>query len=283
MDRNKVYDESPAAGVLFHYTTSSGLQGILDSKKLWMTSIRFLNDSSEFNYFFDKILENFESKKTSLSPDTLARAKYLLDHIKTSNIPTNVFTTSFSSIGDSLSQWRGYAESQGFSIMFDFTELCETLDKNSADYPIKMIKVDYCKGNAENEAERLVNELIESAKETQQIDSAFGMIVEEICYYSCKFKDENFSSEDEWRLVSIGGFLHKSNPVRLRDRNGELTPYIEISLTKDEISTIKEIKVGPGRNKEIKNLQKDALQLFKSSNKSYNFEVTTSDIPFRSF
>ena len=35
---------------LWHYTTSGGLMGILESQRLWATDYRHLNDSSELNH-----------------------------------------------------------------------------------------------------------------------------------------------------------------------------------------------------------------------------------------
>jgi len=34
--------------IIYHYTRREGLQGIFNSRALWATSIRYLNDASEF-------------------------------------------------------------------------------------------------------------------------------------------------------------------------------------------------------------------------------------------
>ena len=36
--------------ILYHYTTASGLVGILQSNRLWATSAIFMNDVNELNY-----------------------------------------------------------------------------------------------------------------------------------------------------------------------------------------------------------------------------------------
>ena len=43
---------------LYHYTSQKGILGILQTNKLWMTNILYLNDSSEFTYTLDKEREN---------------------------------------------------------------------------------------------------------------------------------------------------------------------------------------------------------------------------------
>jgi len=48
---------------LYHYTSQKGLLGILQSKKLWMTNILYLNDSSEFLYTVDLVKTELENYK----------------------------------------------------------------------------------------------------------------------------------------------------------------------------------------------------------------------------
>src|ERR1700745_2358870 len=40
---------------LYHYTTQAGLLGILTSKSIWASEIRFLNDATEFRTAFDAV------------------------------------------------------------------------------------------------------------------------------------------------------------------------------------------------------------------------------------
>jgi hypothetical protein len=43
-------DELSIPQRLYHYTSQSGLLGILSAKTLWATRIQYLNDSTEFAY-----------------------------------------------------------------------------------------------------------------------------------------------------------------------------------------------------------------------------------------
>jgi hypothetical protein len=46
---------------LYHYTNWDGLSGILKTKSLWATHYRFVNDSSEFTLFRDKLFSLLET------------------------------------------------------------------------------------------------------------------------------------------------------------------------------------------------------------------------------
>ena len=54
--------------VLYHYTTSEGLLGILRDDKLWATDIFHLNDSSEFEYGRTQILFELSKKIGDRNP-----------------------------------------------------------------------------------------------------------------------------------------------------------------------------------------------------------------------
>src|ERR1035437_8040735 len=51
---------------LYHYTSQKGLFGILQTNKLWMTNILYLNDSSEFTHTLDLVKSELENRKVTL-------------------------------------------------------------------------------------------------------------------------------------------------------------------------------------------------------------------------
>jgi len=131
-----------ADDLLYHYTSESGLRGIIESDRIWATDIRFLNDYTEFQRAFeDKYLNSLiEALRAALRKDidsTAARVMdgmlavrnraSILDLIKDSTKRNDTVVCSFTSSlhdgfdpGDRLSQWRGYSHScQGFSMGFD--------------------------------------------------------------------------------------------------------------------------------------------------------------------
>ena len=50
-------DPSRLPAALYHYTTSAGLLGIIESNGIYLTDARFLNDSSEITYGRSLFLE----------------------------------------------------------------------------------------------------------------------------------------------------------------------------------------------------------------------------------
>src|SRR5215218_3597375 len=96
--------------VLFHYTTLVGGYGILRSDALWMTKIRYLNDTSELEIgiaTFKLLLEELLRGPGSADEHRLIEAVLAgLGSVAASNI----CVTSFCEHGDLLSQWRWYGE-----------------------------------------------------------------------------------------------------------------------------------------------------------------------------
>lgn len=124
---------------LYHYTTMSGLKGIVESGSIHATNIRFLNDSQEFDFGLDylkkAILSNEIDSLVEIIP--LTEDMSLLDHLILLRInyilscfrddpsrSSEYFVTSFSRKPDVLSQWRAYGkEKVGYSIKFDSASL----------------------------------------------------------------------------------------------------------------------------------------------------------------
>ena len=106
--------------ILHHYTSGNGLLGIFDSGQIWATSIHSLNDWREFSHAVG-IAKTAIGKAIADSGD--ANAKSLFDPVveKLDSVSRiAIYVTCFSTVEDSLSQWRGYCpRAFGYSIGFD--------------------------------------------------------------------------------------------------------------------------------------------------------------------
>lgn len=151
--------------VLYHYTNLGGLTGILQSRQLWATDIRYLNDANELSYGVAEMAEvvaRVAAEMPDLTGDDLRRFGTLdelgeeeLDHsdpeapgpahravnaaavslaaLVDESLPqppvewkwANGYVTCFTSKADSLGQWRGYAGGDGFAIGFKRESLGE--------------------------------------------------------------------------------------------------------------------------------------------------------------
>jgi hypothetical protein len=112
------------AGLLFHYTTSSGLIGILQSGCLWATDVRFLNDTSEGQHgreVIEEALANAQFGDDAALTVLREDARAFFDPTRRSEMSSVV--VCFSEQGDQLSQWRAYGAGGGFAIGFDWASL----------------------------------------------------------------------------------------------------------------------------------------------------------------
>ncbi len=135
-------DSASAIGLLYHYTSEMGLQGIIESDRIWATHVRFLNDYTEFRQAFNVVYVEAltEAFREGLPADIDSTARLVIEGlvskrnhagilkmIEDSGWAIDAFVCSFTTLpqpgpdpGDRLSQWRGYSNSaQGFSLGFD--------------------------------------------------------------------------------------------------------------------------------------------------------------------
>src|SRR5215207_4115315 len=115
---------------LFHYTSATGLFGVLESGNIWATKIQYLNDNSELQLAFDYIRAEIRRQRKGVGK---TRDKDFTDMLFTldTTANTNVGVASFTEMGDQLSQWRGYCEiGKGYSIGFNGAKLDKVATKN---------------------------------------------------------------------------------------------------------------------------------------------------------
>jgi hypothetical protein len=232
---------------LWHYTTFTGFQGIFNSKKIWATEYRFLNDQEEFNHA--KLLAQelvaeepeftgvcFPARETIRSAVDIAFNTGPLHEER-----LRIMVASFSEKGDQLSQWRGYAgDSTGVSIGLDLrglrppAEIGTTVTFAPCVYKEKdkrtLLKAVFAQSR--NGLQEWWDSVVDAAL-TQPLGSAesgltFGQKVvaehskefrevHERCHTVLLFdlmriapllKNESFDEEKEWRLVLPSESIH---------------------------------------------------------------------------
>ena len=118
--------------LIFHYTSISGLIGIISSHQLWASDCRYLNDGTELSYANEIFFSELE--KLNLAPIEGRDGGYVipsgaLDYFR-------MFITCFCEKGDLLSQWRGYGIDQGYSLGFNRNKLM-TIEEVDNVVPVK--------------------------------------------------------------------------------------------------------------------------------------------------
>lgn len=103
--------EKPS-GSLYHYTDAAGLLGIVESRSLWATDYRHLNDRKEYR-IGAKLLKDELGKHRLAEKHRRAFERLVAETQKT------CYVLSFSEMGDQLSQWRAHCPSgNGYALGF---------------------------------------------------------------------------------------------------------------------------------------------------------------------
>lgn len=116
-------------GLLFHYTSTEGLIGILRSGHIFATHIRYLNDSQEM---FDALDHADDFISQLIDDESTPRMKAFLEsavrsfgravgaYVVSFTDDTDALTGTEQIAGDRLNQWRAYSTpGRGFSLGFD--------------------------------------------------------------------------------------------------------------------------------------------------------------------
>lgn len=234
----------------YHYTSATGLKGIIESKSIWATDHRFLNDPSEFTHGWAIVFSALESRKTEL--DKLSDVSWtiiesFIQHSERQRV--FAFVGSLTSEGDLLSQWRGYGGGKGFAVGFNEDWLLQ----NAAAQRFHIHPVVYApeeKQRAANDAVTLLLSLLSESEPANHFD-----VMRKWWMHALKvalvLKDENFREEREHRLMWIE--LNWPRDLKTRDAASGIIPYLSCKLDQTLVNItlhpdnfgIEEIIVGP--------------------------------------
>jgi hypothetical protein len=99
--------------ILYHYTSGPGLIGILESRSIWATNIRFLNDSTEYRFALSLVGRLIQERPNGI-PSGFDRAlNTVLEERLKIDEQAEVYVSSFTENADQLSQWRAYCPPTG--------------------------------------------------------------------------------------------------------------------------------------------------------------------------
>lgn len=255
LDQNK-----PAAPkTLFHYTSASAVEGILESGIFWATHIEFLNDPAERSYvddLFRKSIVEFSAHESSdVGREFLA---YLSRNI---NRPSGGphYVVCFCEEWDLLSQWRAYASDSGYALGLVGSEVrsgraqvavqTPHYDRKTREEPVEFTlrKIDY-DGDLHR---RLIDDAITSALLALREPSSEdwhnlidGPIVRASnAIHGCRselysrIKNPGFKEENEWRLIIPSSKRGQPPLLKFRAAGPLLIPYLSFRLWGSEDGT----------------------------------------------
>jgi hypothetical protein len=296
--------------MLYHYTTLEGLLGILESKSIWATHIRYLNDAAEFNYAKDLIadgsrMRSNESSDQSKEMYTLASLVNQRDQSTTldgyvhSLIERNasnellmllellhrakIFVCCFSESRDQLSQWRAYSpKGNGVCIGFNTALFIPQMEKKG----FRLIKCVYEWKEQVDRLNRFIDkfhqEQTSTPRESKESEDKLEPLIrrygEDLFGLTISLKHESFKEESEWRF---GDIKPGQNDLKFRLGKSMLIPYHVIPLTEGETALpISEIIIGPSPNID---LSREAVETLLQNHGLETCEVKLSGTPYRTW
>lgn len=287
--------------MLFHYTDVSGLHGIIESRALWATDARFLNDRSEIDHGRDFILEKIDERASKSSSDSIKRfLQEMAGELKIFFGPTRwyrVFVVCFCEKPSLLSQWRAYSEKGGgYALGFEFSNSTKTIKALADEGPdqyqrVALRKVIY----SDEEKHDLVEVLLDKAcdfffklkelpgfEDDMDTDLAAAALINFLSEMIYCFKDWSFREEKEWRLVRVIDSDYIPKACKFRPRGQYIVPYVPtplFNITENgsaKIFPLKSIVLGPTVDLMRSKL---SLQHFCSSGTNpYGIELDSSKV-----
>lgn len=254
----------------FHYTTDQGLSGILEEKKFWATDANYMNDYEEIRkgifyaqLWYEQNQKEIEDKMGRKYRDLLAMN---LQDEPGRQSGQRMFLCSFSTEGDSLSQWRGYGGKLGYAIGFRR----DYLVKKAKEIGLVFIKCIYKHDKNKNPVREALNKLMEtghfdSVPASSNWSDWLVTVLNAVKRNSVSLKGEGFKDEREWRLyLGPNRTAHPEiSEECFRLQNGIVTPYIKYPLFPQMIKEsfiitpentrfpLIRFKIGPTHHKDI--------------------------------
>lgn len=227
---------------------------ILQKGNIFATNLLYMNDSEEYknglrelqtiiNARYEETLISDEQVELELSKDT------------------TMYSISFSTAKDLLSQWSMYAGESGVSIAMEFSgeEKYKAYEDKTRKYVSKRRMephtVYYCTKNAMSEGryqsvvQKIWKQIEKRNKETLALKDIRGnatYLWKEMTPYVKRFE---FNAEGEYRLVFDWSQLLRQFRIDYRNDNNVLKPYLDIEC--EGGWPIFEITVGPGFNQDV--------------------------------
>jgi hypothetical protein len=269
----RLWGETPPP-VLYHYTKRQGLQGIVQSRSIWASEARYLNDARELTTAIDLVREIIAKRPAS---DLHAQMEGILNQMREGQ-DTFVFSMSNDG-GDELSQWRAYARpGDGYAIGFDAPTLQKTLQDSRVTSHLAA-----CEYN-EKQQRALMAEIVENAEATVAAHGA-SAVREATRIFASLFlltapivKDGAFRGEKEWRLV-LPAFSTWHANVKFYDSGRLLVPYWTVPLAAPgALLPIKEVVIGPTPHTELEARAVSALLTIAGLPDA---KVRNSNVPYR--
>lgn len=221
---------------VWHYTSIEAALNIIQTKSLWLTEIRFMNDAAEGqrgSLYLDAAVEAARrqgGRVADFEPSFLRHEvfqrvdePYLLHSANC--------VISFTRAPDLLSQWARYAgNGKGVALRFRVDD--------PAAFPVRYIHPTGPQALDTAPLAQLISAYSEEVEDAERLRNALFVLT---IYFALIFKDSFYAEEDEVRVVRA----FPASQVQYRAGPYGLTPFGAINLEDpDENITLQEVKLG---------------------------------------
>lgn len=230
---------------LFHYTDAAAVQSILTNRKLWLTDLRFLNDSEEMKHGLEHVLKTLKdpSVTSRINPEYVEAATSFIDDnlnfdFGDFSASPQIFVCSLSQSDDLLSQWRAYGS---YAIEFDG----DLLSQNKSDCIYHSVEKESRAFSSVVETLRAVGRSHRASPHCMGDDGVAAYI--DLIKVAATFKHQSFEEEQEVRMIR-GVDFNDPVEVKFRPRGNILIPYVEVEIPFESITGV---HIGPMPNQEV--------------------------------
>jgi hypothetical protein len=212
---------------IFHYCNLTKFEGILNSKKLWLTPVQTMNDGTEvdhlYNFIFPKVKEIIIAETPSHLLNKVETIFSIVESNSRLHIVSMPYCACFSDDGDLLSQWQRYADDgAGISIGFDFDYF---KIKNEPPHPHANVKNSIGFGTIIYDYNLQISILYHIIKQNlshETPNAAYPLTISvNLTRYSAIFKNRTFFTEQEKRIV----YFFENQHISQFDKNFLSGPY----------------------------------------------------------
>ncbi len=276
-------EHAEKGSILYHYTKSNGINGIINHNCFWATKSDFLNDPNEFSHIqgiIDEVCR--ENVKNPSAVDRFLKDSIYMERAKT----REYFVLSFSKCRDSITMWSEFGNKTGYNIGFQSNEIIARIEEaaeiayhglvvydtkqqkqlirriicNYLPHLLRMPLDGVLEAGSNN---RHDNNYLKACRKFQKTAEVYAMF----------FKHEGFAQEQEYRFIFR---KQKDTIVHFRAKDGFMLPYIEIPLS-DKLLPVEEIMVAPQNHID---LAKSGME-YMLRTKGYDADVSLSNIKLR--
>lgn len=276
-------EHAEKGSILYHYTKSNGINGIVNHNCFWATKSDFLNDPDEFSHIYGIIDEVCGENIT----DPALKEMFLADSIYAEREKNReYFVLSFSKCRDSITMWSEFGNKTGYNIGFQSDEIIARIEE-AAEIAYHGLVVYDKKKQKQLIRKSICNYLpdlfhmpldkfLEARSGSQEGSSylkACRKFQRTVDVYAMFFKNGGFAEEQEYRFIFK---KQKDTKVYFRAKDGFMLPYIEILLSEKNLP-VEEIMIAPQNHID---LAKKGME-YMLHTKGYKAEVSLSNIKLR--